>query len=533
MSTKIASFYADIGAKDTLTSTLKSLGGQLIGFTSMAGIATTAIKFLGESLNLAAESETGLARLNATLIATGRGAQISSKQIDLIATSLMKTSTFDDEAIVNAYNALAKFESIPTGNMKSIVKTAMDMSAAMGGDLASNAEAIGRALETGVIPRTWGFSKALKEQFTQEVNAGNAAKALNTMMLELNKRYGGQDAAAMGTYAGQVKAFNNAWDETKESVGAALLPIGMAALGTKGLADKALTLGINISSLKWTFSSYAEKLAIVTAAEGDTTVGAVDMQTEFEGMSQLLKNQLNPTLGNTRELFSDWKGLIDGVAPSLNDLAVAAYEMSLSLDGSFTEDDARKAADYALSIGAITQEEYNAKIEAINFQSAINLLQSKSIDITTNWINIVKWTVDQPEIAPPAPPDNSGTWIWNGYTWVKKGVSPSPSPTPSPSPSPVPSPIPVPAPPKTPLNRYAYGGYIPGRYAITGDSMSGQRTGFEELVDFQQKRVYSAPETRAMGAVRGYAGGSGEVDLSQRSLDKLADTIMYGVSKLQ
>ena len=352
-------------------------------------------------------------------------------------------------------------------------------------------------------------------------------------MLELNKRYGGQDAAAMGTYAGQVKAFNNAWDETKESVGAALLPIGMAALGTKGLADKALTLGINISSLKWTFSSYAEKLAIVTAAEGDTTVGAVDMQTEFEGMSQLLKNQLNPTLGNTRELFSDWKGLIDGVAPSLNDLAVAAYEMSLSLDGSFTEDDARKAADYALSIGAITQEEYNAKIEAINFQSAINLLQSKSIDITTNWINIVKWTVDQPEIAPPAPPDNSGTWIWNGYTWVKKGVSPSPSPTPSPSPSPVPSPIPVPAPPKTPLNRYAYGGYIPGRYAITGDSMSGQRTGFEELVDFQQKRVYSAPETRAIGAVRGYAGGSGEVDLSQRSLDKLADVIMYGVSKLQ
>jgi hypothetical protein len=79
----------------------------------------------------------------------------------------------------------------------------------------------------------------------------------------------------------------------------------------------------------------------------------------------------------------------------------------------------------------------------------------------------------------------------------------------------------------------AAGGYVSGRYAITGDSLSGRRTGFEELVDFQTKRVYSAPQTQAMGAVPGYAAGSGEITLSRESINALKDAIMYGVAGLQ
>jgi len=76
----------------------------------------------------------------------------------------------------------------------------------------------------------------------------------------------------------------------------------------------------------------------------------------------------------------------------------------------------------------------------------------------------------------------------------------------------------------------ASGGYVSGRYAITGDSMSGQRTGYEELVDFQQKRVYSAPETQAMGAVPGYAMGSGAIDLSYQTIQDLANAVAQKMS---
>jgi hypothetical protein len=76
----------------------------------------------------------------------------------------------------------------------------------------------------------------------------------------------------------------------------------------------------------------------------------------------------------------------------------------------------------------------------------------------------------------------------------------------------------------------ASGGYVSGRYAITGDSMSGQRTGYEELVDFQQKRVYSAPETQAMGAIPRYAMGSGAIDLSYQTIQDLANAVAQKMS---
>jgi hypothetical protein len=76
----------------------------------------------------------------------------------------------------------------------------------------------------------------------------------------------------------------------------------------------------------------------------------------------------------------------------------------------------------------------------------------------------------------------------------------------------------------------AAGGYVSGRYAITGDSLSGKRTGYEELVDFQQKRVYSAPETQAMGAVPGYAMGSGAIDLSYQTIQDLANAVAQKMS---
>jgi len=64
-------------------------------------------------------------------------------------------------------------------------------------------------------------------------------------------------------------------------------------------------------------------------------------------------------------------------------------------------------------------------------------------------------------------------------------------------------------------DRKAHGGYAASRYVITGDSPSGKPTGYEELVDFATRRVYSAAETRHMrlGGVPRLAGGSSKWDL--------------------
>jgi len=181
-------------------------------------------QFLQEIVSLAAESETVMTRLNTTLIASGRDGEITAEKLEKIAGHLQNMSAFDDESILSAYNAIAKFESIDTGSMDAIVRSAMDMSAALGGDLASNAEAIGRVLETGVIPRAWAFDAALKEQIKTMVETGDSAGALALMLDELSKRYGGQAAAQVNTYAGATAALKNQFDQMKESIGGSFLP---------------------------------------------------------------------------------------------------------------------------------------------------------------------------------------------------------------------------------------------------------------------------------------------------------------------
>lgn len=200
---------------------ISNLLGSLAGLGSVGALY---LDFMGQAITEAANAETVNIRLAAALRATGRETEISAIQFDAMATNLAAISAFDDESIKSAFQVLAQFPSIPTSSIESITKAAMDLSAAMGGSLASNAEAIGRALETGLIPRTWGFNDALKEQFKAQNDAGDSAAALTTIMDGLNSRYGGQYTAQITTYNGQVMMMKNNWDDFKENVGAEYLP---------------------------------------------------------------------------------------------------------------------------------------------------------------------------------------------------------------------------------------------------------------------------------------------------------------------
>jgi hypothetical protein len=193
------------------------------------------VEVIHESVAAATEAEAVNVRLAAALHATGRDAEISSSQLEGMATALEHASAFDDEAIKSAYQALSQFENIPTDKINSITRAAMDMTAAMGGDLASNAEMIGRILETGVIPRTYGFSIALRQQIQAEVAAGQSGKALADVLGAIQARYGGQAVAQMNTAAGATERLKNSWSDYLESLASPMLPT--ATQGQLGMAQ--------------------------------------------------------------------------------------------------------------------------------------------------------------------------------------------------------------------------------------------------------------------------------------------------------
>ncbi len=205
-----------------LGKTLLGSLGPIAGFTSLTGAVLGFIKIGKAATAAAADAEMANVKLAQSLLSSGRGAEISAAEIDKFANSLMIAANIDDEKIKDAYAAIAGFQNLPTDKMDDIVKIAADMAAMFGGDLATNATMVAGVLETGLIPRTWRFDAALKEQIQSMIKAGETGGALTLVLDELNRKYGGQAAAQVDTYTGSVKGLGIAWGEFLEIQGKAI-----------------------------------------------------------------------------------------------------------------------------------------------------------------------------------------------------------------------------------------------------------------------------------------------------------------------
>lgn len=354
------------------------------------------------------------------------------------------------------------------------------MSAALGTDLKSNAEMLGRALETGLIPRTWAFSAALKAQFTEQVKAGNSAEALTILMDELNKRYGGQAAAQLNTYAGSVAALGNEWEQFLENVG------DPALLGGKGWNNWWQELVGSFNLMFEVSQKLPPELSATSAQIRYLSRDLGDFSSELEVSTE--------HFDGTREVF-------DGLASSLG-----------MMDP--------KVQAVGLAFGYLDEQAINMMVAMKNFDAALDAWGNKPI---TKKIVIDMWFNAMGGLAVQQGMDDRGAYLQAQAERIQAGTTTTGNPMWIPDPT---------NPGHYMLNpsHKASGGYVSGRYAITGDSLSGRRTGYEELVDFQQKRVYSAPQTRAMGAVKGYAAGSGEIDLSYQTIQDLANAVAQKMS---
>ncbi len=335
MSVKVATLYAELSADNTKLNTtlqsskgaLTSFGGGLkdgllglVGITSAAAIGGMAIKLFADtvkaSIAAAAAAELAEVKLAQALLSSGRGAEISSPQIGEFATSLMRLTGFDDEGIKDAYAAIAGFQNLPTDKMDEIVTISADMAAMFGGDLATNATMIAGVLETGLIPKTWRFDAALKEQIQSMIRAGDTGGALALMMDELNRKYGGQAAAQLDTYTGKVNMVQTAWSELLEAEGASMtqsavhsgvLDATSTALMTVadriGLVTRAEQLGMDIKEtamagglrLNNQLITQADLLALVESAEAGlavTTSRVAETTQEFSDTTGSLTTNL-------------------------------------------------------------------------------------------------------------------------------------------------------------------------------------------------------------------------------------------------
>src|SRR5215471_2670396 len=240
-------------------------------------------EFVKKSVEAAEESRKVTAQTAAVIKSTGGAANVTAKQIDNLAGSLMRKTGIDDESIKAGQNMLLTFRNIrnESGKNNDIFnrssKVLLDMTAALhGGDVSGEsmrkqAIQLGKALNDPVkgmsaLQRVGvSFTDQQKKQIKSMVASGDQLGAQKIILRELSKEFGGS-AAAMATPAEKMKT---AFHEIQEGVGNALMPV--IELLAKFLLSTVLPA---LSALLPTLMGLARKaIPIVTAAIGYLVVG--------------------------------------------------------------------------------------------------------------------------------------------------------------------------------------------------------------------------------------------------------------------
>jgi len=240
-----------LGDVDNLTKSLKTAEtdtgnfgdkvekvGKVVGAAFVAAAAAAgayAIKIGVDSVNAAIADEKAQTQL-ATAITAATGA--TDKNIAAIEQQILKTSLATGVADDQLRPALSRLvlSTNDTQAATALLNTALDVSAATGKPLETVTNALAKAYD--------GNTTALAKLGVGYGAAELKGKDFNTIVGELNTNFSGAALTAAGTYQGQIDKLKVAFDETKESLGVALLPVVQTFL--KFLNEEALPVFMNV-----------------------------------------------------------------------------------------------------------------------------------------------------------------------------------------------------------------------------------------------------------------------------------------------
>ena len=191
-----------------------AVGAAFAAAALAAGAA--AIKIGVDSVAAAIADEKAQTQL-ATAITAATGA--TNAQILAIEQQILKTSLATGVADDQLRPALGRLvlSTSDTTTAQALLNTALDLSAATGKPLETVTNALAKAYD--------GNTGALGKLGVGYGAAELKGKDFNTIVGELNTQFGGAALTAAGTYQGQIDKLKVAFDESKESLGVALLPI--------------------------------------------------------------------------------------------------------------------------------------------------------------------------------------------------------------------------------------------------------------------------------------------------------------------
>lgn len=294
---------------DEATGKLKGLVGAFSGLRGVvAGVlgGLTLKALIGNMI----EAETVAKQLDVAFKNMGEGLGFTRRELDEMASSLQRTTTFSDESVKSAQKMVLSFKSLRGEAFERTIRVAADLAAYLGQDIPQAAQTVGRALESPargmLFLRRAGIvlSEQTQKTIKDFVKLGETSKAQEVLLRELESRMGGTAAAMRDTLGGALTGLKNAVGDIFEGDSSSF------AGATKAINDFSAALGdpkfkANIDSLITGLFRIGEGMALIIGRAPDL-LNALDRMT---GMPEFFKDAPSPIQALTDKIAENEKEL--------------------------------------------------------------------------------------------------------------------------------------------------------------------------------------------------------------------------------
>lgn len=364
-------------------------------------------EFAKASVIAAEDAARASAQLDAVIKSTGGAAGVTSDAAEDLASNLSKLVGIDDDLIVKNEAIMLTFTKIGRDVFPTAMQAALDMSAAMGGDLQSSVMQLGKALNDPILGvgalRRVGvqLTDSQEAMVKQMVEAGDVMGAQKIILGELATEFGGAAEAIYDAGTG-AEGLKNSLGNLQEAWGAGMLEplrntnsllvpfleswaknIEVTSQVNAAYRKNQITLEEQRNVLQmvrdgtWDEARALEWLAEQTGAADEATGEMLESrQADIQAMRDAKKaaEDLAGAQGTLNGLTDEQKDIYDEAAKALGDFNVGeatrlALEKEIALlTGKITEEEQQRAEAIGyltqqLSLGNLTQAEYLQALE--------------------------------------------------------------------------------------------------------------------------------------------------------------------------
>lgn len=339
----------------------------LWGAAAMA--AQRVIGFVASGLKDAAHEAVAVAQLDAAIASSGGRLKKTADDWRNYASAMQSTFGVADDLVLKAASIAASFE-LTDDEIARLLPLAADLSARLGMDLPSAAQALAKALQDpdeGImaLQRNLRFLSEGQRLLVKDlIDAGQREKAQTIILGELEKAVGGAAAAHRNTLVGAVETATNAIGDMSEIIGNAAAP-GIREL-VEGFIDAGAEsqnlrssmqssfdgigelIGGVAKAIKWLLTGLNEAralFAVVQAAALDFAAGVLKaIAWVMEGYAKLHK-----TSGNWGAAVRETSTDLSTLAESFREVALEQWDVDDSLAKVTSETKKTTAANRVLA----------------------------------------------------------------------------------------------------------------------------------------------------------------------------------------